>query len=114
MRSRHFLALGLIFSLVLTSQAMANLRAAPAPANAVVLCIGGAAVLVRVDADGQPVATPHFCPDCAIHAVPLPTGAHEFGTPIPREIGPVTITLGIPVLPVRPDLPPSRAPPPLV
>ncbi|WP_138468007.1 hypothetical protein [Poseidonocella sp. HB161398] len=54
-------------------------------AGELVICAGGAAVTVRVDAEGQPVRDTHLCPDGiqgALSAL-LPPGA----LPAPRPAG---------------------------
>ncbi|EIE52632.1 hypothetical protein AL036_03685 [Salipiger aestuarii] len=54
-----------ILSLVLamTGYQMAVARAQPVPVGQVVICSGFGLVTVMVDADGQPVAESHVCPD---------------------------------------------------
>ncbi|MFU8777212.1 MAG: hypothetical protein ACNA7M_06040 [Roseovarius sp.] len=61
---RPILALGLCLLLALTSQSLAMARGAAQPVGEIVLCTGTGPVTVAVDAEGQPVATPHPCPDC--------------------------------------------------
>ena len=111
MRFRFLITLGLILSLVLTSQAMASLRAAPDPAGAVVLCIGGAAVVVQVDEDGLPVAAPHFCPDCALHAAPLPDVIAPTAAPVSWSADSAVVSAVKTLSFHMRHLPPSRAPP---
>lgn len=62
--AQSFLALGLCVVLALTSQSQLLARGAAQPVGHVVLCTGTGPVTVAVDAEGQPVATPHICPDC--------------------------------------------------
>ncbi|MBB94403.1 MAG: hypothetical protein CML68_07365 [Rhodobacteraceae bacterium] len=52
--------------LVLTGQALAHARGAPLPVGLVQLCTGSGPVMVQVDADGQPVDAPHYCPEGAL------------------------------------------------
>ncbi|MGV6848676.1 MAG: hypothetical protein ACWA5A_09885 [Marinibacterium sp.] len=50
-------------------QAIAFARAMPSaagPASRVEICSGSGPVMIFMDADGQPVAPPHFCPDGAM------------------------------------------------
>lgn len=72
---RGLISLALVALLTLTSQAMAVARGASAAADQMVLCIGADAVVVYVDAEGQPTAAPHFCPDCVL------LGADTAGAP---------------------------------
>ncbi len=55
-----------ILTLVVTAQAFALARGSGDVAGQMVLCIGTGSVTVNVDADGQPVGTPHICPDGAL------------------------------------------------
>ncbi|WP_158968767.1 hypothetical protein [Chachezhania sediminis] len=74
-RFRTYLALSLAALLVLTGAGLAAARTAPDPAGRMVLCSGAGPVAVFVDADGNPVGPPHFCPDKALlllAAVALP------------------------------------------
>lgn len=59
---------GLILALVLTvtAQSMAVARSADGPAGQMVLCTGAGPVVIRFDAEGNPVGPPHYCPDCAL------------------------------------------------
>lgn len=50
----------------LTAQTMAMARGSTDVADKMVLCIGASAVVVYVDAEGQPTGPPHFCPDCIV------------------------------------------------
>jgi hypothetical protein len=52
--------------LVLTAQGMAVVRGASAATGQMELCVGQSVVLVYTDADGNPTAAPHLCPDCAL------------------------------------------------
>ncbi|MGX0976645.1 hypothetical protein ACSSVY_002365 [Roseovarius sp. MBR-51] len=61
---RPILALGLCLLLALTSQSLAVARGAAQPVGEIVLCTGTGPVTVTVDGEGQPVVTPHLCPDC--------------------------------------------------
>ncbi|SPF79964.1 hypothetical protein [Pseudoprimorskyibacter insulae] len=62
-----FLGKWLLAAVVLmTSMQMAIARGTPAPAGAMVICAGQGVVTVYVDENGEPVATPYICPDCAL------------------------------------------------
>ena len=67
---RSYLAALLALVMVLTSQTMAVARGMELPSGEMVLCIGDGSVTVYVDADGQPVDAPHYCPDCAAAGSP--------------------------------------------
>ncbi len=71
--SRGITTLGLCLFLALTSVTLAVARGAPGPVGVMVICTGEGMQRLAVDADGQPVAQPHICPDCllAFHASPL-------------------------------------------
>lgn len=56
--------MSLCLLLALTGQSLAVARGAAQPVGEIVLCTGTGPVSVAVDAEGQPVATPHLCPDC--------------------------------------------------
>lgn len=66
---RRYLVLGLVLLLVLTSQSMAVARGMTGPVGQMVLCTGTGPVSVFVDQNGQPVAPPHYCPDCALDSM---------------------------------------------
>ena len=67
--------------LVLLGQSVAFARGAPVSAGQIILCTGSGLVMVHVDADGQPLDTPRFCPDGAhglLQAIALaPGGAFD-------------------------------------
>lgn len=63
-RFAALLAFALAAALALTSQTTAKMRGQSVAVGAVVLCIGGGAVTVPVDADGNPTGAAHLCPDC--------------------------------------------------
>ncbi|MCR8827954.1 hypothetical protein [Pseudosulfitobacter koreensis] len=63
---RHFTLCLAILTLVVTAQAFALARGSADVAGQMVLCIGTGSVTVNVDADGQPIGTPHICPDAAL------------------------------------------------
>jgi len=64
---RTLTALFLSFALVIMSYGTASARGASSAVDSMVICIGTGSVVVYVDADGQPTAAPHLCPDCALH-----------------------------------------------
>ncbi len=61
---RPILAIGLCLLLTLTSQSLAVARGVAQPVGEIVLCTTTGPVTVAVDAEGQPAAPPHICPDC--------------------------------------------------
>ncbi|WP_299610304.1 hypothetical protein [uncultured Tateyamaria sp.] len=64
---RALLSIALSLVLLITSHSAAMARGAPHAVDQMVICSGTAVTTVYVDADGQPIETPHLCPDCAIH-----------------------------------------------
>ena len=63
---RTLSALTLALVLTLTAQSMALARGKTMVAGEMVLCTGTGVVTVQVDAEGNPVAPSHICPDCAL------------------------------------------------
>lgn len=60
--------LPLVLSLLvcLTGQGVAASRGVDVAVGQMVLCTGTGPVVVYMDADGQPVKAPHYCPDYAL------------------------------------------------
>lgn len=56
----------LVALMVLTSASLAVARAAPDAAGQMVLCTGSGPVVIQFDENGDPIGTPHYCPDCAM------------------------------------------------
>ncbi len=67
MLNRSIIAVLLALVLGLTSQSMAVARGASAATGQMVLCTGTGPVAVYLDAEGQPTAAPHICPDAALN-----------------------------------------------
>lgn len=89
------LAFALALVVALTSQTTAQMRGQSMAVGAVVLCLGGSAVTVAVDENGNPTGPAHICPDCM---------AAQFTAPVP----------GL-VLPSRPAARPlARTAPPVI
>ncbi|PIE11849.1 MAG: hypothetical protein CSA72_01650 [Rhodobacterales bacterium] len=65
-RLRRAIHLTLILAVLATAQIVGMARGQASVAGEMVICSGGAVVTVQVDADGNPVGPPHFCPDCAM------------------------------------------------
>lgn len=63
---RSFISFLMVLILGLTSQAMAVTRGAAAATGQVVICNGSGTMVLYLDAEGQPTAAPHICPDCAL------------------------------------------------
>lgn len=62
--SRSLLALALVLLLAVTSVTMAVARGQVHGLGEVALCTGVGLVTVAVDAQGNPVARPRYCPKC--------------------------------------------------
>ncbi len=85
--------------LVLSSYGNGLARGSAGAIDQMVICAGSKAVLVYVDADGNPTQAPHVCPDCAMHgldmlAVVLPhlgpaPGFSHHGLDLQGAVGPV-------------------------
>ena len=82
---RHILPVLLSLLVMLTAQAAAVAHAAPAPSGRMELCTGNGPVMVYVDADGQPVGDPVYCPEFALSLI--------LGLEVP-VVAPVAIRLG--------------------
>jgi hypothetical protein len=65
-RLRALAALALALILALTSGTLAMARGQTMAAGEIVICSGGAAVTLAVDAEGKPTGPAHICPDCAL------------------------------------------------
>lgn len=66
---RFALSLVLSVMLMVAGHYTAQARGAHPAVDRMVICTGTAAVVVFVDANGQPTYAPHHCPDCALHAL---------------------------------------------
>lgn len=60
---RRYLTMALVAVLVLTGHSMAVARGLPGVAGYAEYCIAESAVMVPVDADGNPTGPAHICPD---------------------------------------------------
>lgn len=59
--------------LAVTSVTFASARVQEAGTTQMVICAQGAALLVTLDAAGNPIQMPHHCPDCLAALPPLPS-----------------------------------------
>jgi len=64
--ARPIITIGLCLFFALTSVTLAVARGAPGPVGIMVICTDAGVQQVPVDADGQPAAPPHVCPDCLL------------------------------------------------
>ena len=64
-------ALALTALLVLTGQGLAVARGMAPATQSAELCTGSGPVMVHLDANGQPTAPPHYCPDGALALLQL-------------------------------------------
>ena len=62
-RFRSLIASLMVLALVLTGHSMAIARGMPGASGYAEYCIGESAVMVPVDADGNPTGPAHICPD---------------------------------------------------
>ena len=65
----HILPWVLSLLVALTAQAAAVAHAAPGPSGQIELCNSTGPVMVYVDADGQPIGDPVYCPDFALSLI---------------------------------------------
>ena len=56
----------LVALLVVTGYAASSLRAHNSAATQIVICVGAEVQSIYIDADGNPTAPPHHCPDCIL------------------------------------------------
>lgn len=63
---RFLLSACLALSLSIAGQAVAASKGTNPVTGVMTLCIGQGVVVVFTDENGQPVSTPHLCPDCAL------------------------------------------------
>ncbi|MGB0441000.1 MAG: hypothetical protein ACPGVS_10315 [Primorskyibacter sp.] len=59
----------LVLAIGLLHQGLAVARGQGSAVDQMVLCTGMGTVVVYINADGEPVAPPHFCPDAAVTAL---------------------------------------------
>jgi hypothetical protein len=89
---RSFVAAFAILAVLLTAGAVGAVRGQAMAAGEIVLCAGGAAVTVPVDAEGRPTGPPHWCPDCVLSllaGVPpaaVPLAAPATASAVPRAV----------------------------
>ncbi|MEM6305331.1 MAG: hypothetical protein AAF744_11450 [Pseudomonadota bacterium] len=108
---RTISSLLLALVLALTSQSMAVARGASAATGKIVLCTSTGPMAVYIDAEGEPTAAPHICPDAALHAVvqgPVAAPAQPALTLVAQLADRQRATLDAPAPRL---LPQSRAPP---
>lgn len=111
---RHINLCLAMLTLVVTAQAFALARGAAPVAGQMVLCIGTGSVTVNIDVDGQPVGTPHICPDAALTLL-----GQDVGLWAPRRVATIRRTeyaaRHVPMMPVAVAFAYlSRAPPVLL
>lgn len=101
-----------ILATVLTAGVVGAARGQAAAVGEMVLCSGGVAVSVPVDADGRPTGPPHWCPDCVASLFAAAVDPPAL-TPSPVVTGAVIIaTFGTaPVLPCPHRTQQARGPP---
>ncbi len=68
---RQITAVLSIALMLLTAQTAAMARGQAPAVGEAVICLGGQAVSVAIDAEGKPTGPRHFCPDCVIHFAAL-------------------------------------------
>lgn len=68
-RTSHILSLLLAVVIALTAQSAALARTMPDATGQMVICTGTGPVMMYFDAEGEPTAPPHICPDYALSIV---------------------------------------------
>ena len=74
---RSYLAIALSLVMVLTAHSASAMMGMRDATGQMVICTGEGTSVVYIDADGQPTAPPHDCPDCVmlvLEAGAPPTG----------------------------------------
>jgi hypothetical protein len=66
---RPFTAFLMTLALLLMGQGAAAARGLPGPDGSIVICTGSGPVVIFVNAEGEPAAPPHICPDCALSLI---------------------------------------------
>lgn len=61
-----FVAVVAILATILTAGAVGAGRGQATVAGEIVICSGGAAVTISLDAEGNPTGPAHWCPDCVL------------------------------------------------
>ena len=72
----------------LTGQAAAVAHAAPGPSGRIELCTGTGPVMVYVDARGQPIGDPVYCPDFALSLILALDAAPVLPVPVDARVSP--------------------------
>jgi hypothetical protein len=85
---KPFLTFALCLIVLATSVSQAVAWGQMATGQMVVICAGGQAVTVMMDAQGNPVARKHTCPDCAAIVADLPPAALTTLRPTESRAGP--------------------------
>ena len=108
------IALVLALTLSLTAQAYALARGQAAGGVEMVICAGGATVVVALDAQGRPTGPRHLCPDAVIAFGALPLAPEGLRDPSETVVRAATAGLSA-AAPVRPPLTvQARAPPAVI
>ena len=108
---RAVLSLLLSLMLVVTSHSIGHARGADRAVDQMVICIGADALIVYIDADGQPTTAPHVCADCMLHGLDgdlVATGSLAACPVFSHHIA-VASPLAVPVRPFARAM--ARAPP---
>lgn len=93
---RRYLGLFLALAFALTAHSAAAAQGGRDAAGTMVICTGMGAAVVYVDAEGQPVPAPHYCPDCMMHV--LDAVVPPAALPAPGGYAAARAAVDIPVL----------------
>lgn len=103
----------LALTLLLTAETMAMARGAPVAVGEMVLCTGDGVITVATDAEGNPVAPAHVCPDClpffgALHGQRPADGPILTLAPADLTANPARMTPAASILTARARAPPEK------
>lgn len=87
-----FLTALVALSLVISGQAIALAKGASPATGHMVLCTGHGPVVLFTDANGDPTAPPHMCPDCTLAALSAAPEAHAVPLALDARARPVVWT----------------------
>lgn len=112
---RAYSALMLSFVLALTSHSAGMAKASPMAVDQMVICTGLGATVIYMDADGQPTAAPHICPDCLVHLDDIDLRAVETApTLLPSHLRARLAGSDVTKRAHPTHIPPARGPPVLI
>ena len=111
LRLRRYVAITMALVLVLTGHSMAIARGLTGPEGFAEYCIGESAVMVPVDAEGNPTGPAHLCPEVSFSLLNwIATDPQEVGLALGRGEGLRSPQVTVEDV-IRPIAESARAPP---